>query len=246
MAKDVSIIIPTLNESLYLPGLLDSISTQCYDGKFEVIVVDAKSIDGTIAIAKKYKKVIKQMKCVVSDRQDIGYQRNIGVKASSYEVILFLDADVVLDKYFLDQAVQKIGVHETYVLAFMHRFRGMSLTDRLFFVIGCTVLIFLLIIKMPVTNGDCMLTNKKTFNLLGGFKQGVFLGEDIDFGRRAIAISAYYKFHWRPRVVGSLRRAYKMGRSKLLLSWVPLYFRVIKNGPILKKDAPKGYHYGDY
>jgi cellulose synthase/poly-beta-1,6-N-acetylglucosamine synthase-like glycosyltransferase len=51
----VSILIPTKNEAFYLPNLLRSIrflNKRC-DVPVEIIVVDYRSIDGTVEIAKK-------------------------------------------------------------------------------------------------------------------------------------------------------------------------------------------------
>ena len=48
----ISIVIPTLNESEYLPKLLDSIKKQTFTD-YEVIVADAGSKDGTVEAAEK-------------------------------------------------------------------------------------------------------------------------------------------------------------------------------------------------
>jgi glycosyltransferase involved in cell wall biosynthesis len=47
--KDLSIIIPTLNEEEYLPALLESIFNQEYNYNFEVIIVDGHSDDKTLS-----------------------------------------------------------------------------------------------------------------------------------------------------------------------------------------------------
>ena len=46
-----SIIVPAYNEAAYLGRALDSLLHQDYTGRYEVIVVDNNSTDGTAAIA---------------------------------------------------------------------------------------------------------------------------------------------------------------------------------------------------
>ena len=48
-----SVIIPCLNEEKYLPKLLKDLQGQI-DRNFEVIVVDGKSEDRTVEVAKKF------------------------------------------------------------------------------------------------------------------------------------------------------------------------------------------------
>ena len=48
-----SIVIPALNEEKFLPKLLESLSHQHFCD-FEVIVVDGRSKDKTVAVAETY------------------------------------------------------------------------------------------------------------------------------------------------------------------------------------------------
>ena len=49
-----SVIVPAYNEAAYLGRALDSLLHQDYNGRYEVIVVDNNSTDGTAAIAAQY------------------------------------------------------------------------------------------------------------------------------------------------------------------------------------------------
>lgn len=66
VAPRFSVIIPTLNEEKFLPNLLTSLSEQTEES-FEVIVVDGKSKDKTVAVAESFKKKLP-LRVIVCDR----------------------------------------------------------------------------------------------------------------------------------------------------------------------------------
>ena len=95
----ISIIIPTLNEEHYLPLLLESIKKQKIDN-YEIIVADAKSEDKTREIAESY-----GWKVIEGGLPAKG--RNQGAKAATGDLLLFLDAEVILPENFLHRALQE-------------------------------------------------------------------------------------------------------------------------------------------
>src|SRR5690242_14030921 len=84
----LSIIIPTYNEEEYLPRLLASIRSQRFEG-YEIIVADNKSTDRTREIAARFGAKIV-------DGGMPGPGRNLGARAAQGDLLLFLDADVIL------------------------------------------------------------------------------------------------------------------------------------------------------
>jgi glycosyltransferase involved in cell wall biosynthesis len=94
----VSVIIPTKNSAKTLNKCLQSINSQTFR-QFEVIVVDAFSNDQTPNIAEKHQANLMQTK---------GFQskaRNIGVKNSTGEFVLFLDSDQSLSKTVIEDCL---------------------------------------------------------------------------------------------------------------------------------------------
>src|SRR5687767_8595987 len=100
MKLPISIIIPTFNEEQYLPKLLKSIEAQTVQPT-EIIVVDAYSVDTTRKIAKSYN-------CKVIDGGVPAKARNLGAKIASQPILLFLDADVILPKAFLEKTIKEM------------------------------------------------------------------------------------------------------------------------------------------
>src|SRR3989344_4462300 len=96
----ISIIIPTFNEEKYLPKLLNCIKNQTYKD-YEIIIADANSKDKTKAIAKKY-----GCKTVRGGLPAVG--RNNGAKAAKGDILLFLDADSLIEKDFLKNCLGDI------------------------------------------------------------------------------------------------------------------------------------------
>jgi dolichol-phosphate mannosyltransferase len=56
--KKVSIIIPTLNESLNLVTLVTKINKYLKKNIYEIIIIDDNSVDGTKKVLNKLKKKI--------------------------------------------------------------------------------------------------------------------------------------------------------------------------------------------
>jgi glycosyltransferase involved in cell wall biosynthesis len=100
MKNYFSIVIPTLNESKFLPNLLADLSKQI-NKDFEVLVVDGSSIDKTAVIAGRFKANFDLK--VIKTKKGVSLQRNLGIKKSQdyCEYILFIDADCRLNRDFL-------------------------------------------------------------------------------------------------------------------------------------------------
>jgi glycosyltransferase involved in cell wall biosynthesis len=87
----VSIVIPTKNEQLHLPRLLESIENQTVQ-PLDIIVSDADSKDRTVEIAYEH-----GVKVVKGGMPSVG--RNRGAQESRGEILFFMDADT----YFLKE-----------------------------------------------------------------------------------------------------------------------------------------------
>lgn len=82
----VSIVIPTLNEAENLPALLPRIPPWVH----EIIVVDGRSTDDTVAVAKR---LCPEAKIVMEPRRGKGVALRAGFSAASGDVIIMMDAD---------------------------------------------------------------------------------------------------------------------------------------------------------
>lgn len=94
----VSIIIPTYNSEKYIKRCLDSVINQIYKN-LEIIVVDDYSKDNTKKIIKEYADKDDRIRPFYSsENKGVSFSRNIGLKASTGEYIMFVDSDDELTK----------------------------------------------------------------------------------------------------------------------------------------------------
>lgn len=83
----VTVIIPTLNEEDNIANVLDFVIAQ--PNVSEVIVVDDKSLDRTVAIARE-----KNVKVITSTKLGKGASMKDGIHCASNEIIAFMDGDI--------------------------------------------------------------------------------------------------------------------------------------------------------
>lgn len=88
----ISIIVPVYNGEKFLPSCLDALFASDYSS-FEVIVVDDGSTDDSAEISRK-----KGATVIPSERRQSGpaAARNLAAKIAKGDILLFVDADVVV------------------------------------------------------------------------------------------------------------------------------------------------------
>lgn len=115
----ISIVIPAYNAESSLPLVLDSIQSQDLSSeefsKLEVIVVDDGSKDNTHILLNEYKSNFK-FRYIKQSNLGRSNARNIGAKIATGEILIFIDADVVLDKNFIREHACRHHIHDNLVL----------------------------------------------------------------------------------------------------------------------------------
>jgi len=94
----VSVIVTTKNNEETLGACLASITRQTYDD-LELIVVDNCSADATMAIARRYTKLVFKY------GPERSAQRNYGVRQASGEYVLIIDSDMELNERVVEACV---------------------------------------------------------------------------------------------------------------------------------------------
>lgn len=91
----LSIIIPTYNEEENIQRLIEYIQNSIHNNNYEIIVVDAGSLDKTVAIASTLK-----VKTFLSPVKGRSGQMNYGVEQAKGDVFYFVHADSLPTKTF--------------------------------------------------------------------------------------------------------------------------------------------------
>jgi len=108
---NVSIVIPTYNRKLILEKCLIALENQKLNknvGNYEVIVIDDGSTDGTSSWIKKNRDFLKHVVLYEQDHGGPALGRNLGVIKSKYEVIIFIDSDLIVLENFITCHVERL------------------------------------------------------------------------------------------------------------------------------------------
>lgn len=98
-----SVVINTYNRVDYLRRLIPALLRQ-RDVEFEIIVVNGPSTDGTEALLQRYANQVKVVSC---SSRNLSHSRNLGIKASAGDVVVFIDDDALpVDEWWLYRFVK--------------------------------------------------------------------------------------------------------------------------------------------
>jgi rSAM/selenodomain-associated transferase 2 len=189
--RDLSVIIPALNEERTLRACMDSVKKL---DPLEIIVVDGGSSDRTAKIAEEAGVVI------IQSPRGRGIQMNKGASLAKGKILLFLHADTRMPEVKKSLAS---SLFNDYVGGFFKlKFNDDSISTRL---VEAFANMRARLLSLPY--GDQALFIKRAiFEKMGGFREYPFL-EDIDM---AIRVRKFGRLQYLPfHVIASSRRLKK-------------------------------------
>ncbi|MDQ3008413.1 MAG: glycosyltransferase [bacterium] len=229
-----SIIIPTLNEEHYLRATLESLRKELLLIS-EVLVVDGKSHDKTLELARTFNFV-----STVQTSPPVGNQRSTGGYLATGEWLLFLDADVQLPPGFLGQCLEYLDQHHLEIACPRYQPQATHWYIHLFYTIFNT-LFWSVQRFFPSGAGSCIFVKKTVYQNNKTFSREI-LTDDYEYINR---VGRVHRFGMLPFTVHvSDRRFKKDGFAKTVLTYLRLSWCFIRRQhPALHTFA---YSFGDY
>ncbi|MFJ4918760.1 glycosyltransferase [Streptomyces sp. NPDC088725] len=106
----VSVVVPARDAAATLGRQLDALAAQDYPGRWEVVVVDDGSTDGTAGTAESRRPVLPELRIVrAGGSGGVNRARNIGCEHSRGRLLLFCDADDLVATGWMTALVRALG-----------------------------------------------------------------------------------------------------------------------------------------
>jgi glycosyltransferase involved in cell wall biosynthesis len=208
----ISIIVPAHNEQDYLGATLDALNRQNYPA-CEIVVVANGCTDRTAEVAQE-----KCHRLVTLEQKGLGPSRNLGAHVATGELLVFLDADTILEPDALRIIADQFTSRDA-----GGTLKGQPDSDRFAY-----RLIYWLkntIHRYVVRNGSSgvILCWKKHFESVGGFDERLELRENSELIRRLKRFGGY-KYIGSTTATTSMRRYERTGVWPVVRLWIKLWF----------------------
>lgn len=177
----VTFVIPTRNEESNIEECLEGILGQDYPrDRYEIIVADGHSVDRTQDIAKSH-----GARVIVNDKIIQSAARNLAASNAKGELLTFIDADVILGKEWLKQALEELRRPN---VAAVGNFPGVkddsTWTEKVWFFYYQSKFTKDKCVSAAWLDSASMVFKKDIFFKIGGFDESMKYAEDVDLGLR--------------------------------------------------------------
>lgn len=208
----ISVIIPAHNEERYLRKTLLALRQQSFS-KFEVIVVANGCTDRTEDVARE-----RCDRLVVLSQKCLGVARNLGARMAKGDILVFLDADTLLDRHALRTIAERFTRKHA-----AGTIRGQPDSDRFAYrlIYGTKNLIH----SLSVHHGSSgvIICWREHFMKLGGFKENLEVRENSELMKRLERFGRYTCI-LKATAVTSMRRYDQRGVGRMCWMWTKLWF----------------------
>jgi len=209
----ISVVIPCFNHARFLPEAIESVLTQNYPN-FEIIVVANGCTDATVEVARD-----RCNRLIVLSQKNLGVARNLGARMAKGDLLVFLDADTLLEPMTLRIIAQKFqpgdaagtikGEPDRSSPGYCFLYALKNFTHRTALHCGSSGLI---------------LCWKKDFEKIGGFDEGLEVRENSELIWRLKKLGAY-RYIGDVTATTSMRRYQQEGLGRMFRLWVKVWFQ---------------------
>ncbi|MCX8166295.1 MAG: glycosyltransferase [Candidatus Micrarchaeota archaeon] len=208
----LTVVIPALNEEQYIGRTLEHLlkqKTKLVFGKdWEIIVADGGSTDKTVEISKSYGARIAH-----ENTHTIAAGRDAGVKISKGKYIVFTDADVIPDEFWLQNMYDNLSSGKyVAVVGKILPLEG-TLSEKILTEILNIISIVLNSVGINMAYGNNMGVVREYYDKIGGFNIHLVTSEDTNLIKRLSKVGKV-KYDSKCKVSVSMRRVRKWGVIK--------------------------------
>lgn len=107
-AVDVSVLIPVLNESEHLRAAVAAMQAQRFDGSFELLFADGRSVDDTRAVLHELARQDPRIRVLDNPRRGTASGLNVCLAAARGEFVARMDAHTYYPRSYLQDAVERL------------------------------------------------------------------------------------------------------------------------------------------
>lgn len=217
----ISVIVPTLNEEKLLGRMLEQFGPALIERHaLEVVVSDGGSTDRTLDIARKHAHRVVEN--TGGTKQTIALGRNSGARHARGDVLVFLNADTLVDdieRFFqrITSELQQPGTVAVTCSVSVYP-EEEKWTDRWFHGFYNWFFFMMNRVGMGMGRGECHVMRREVFEQVGGYAPRIAAGEDYDLFSRLRSIGRI-KFLKDVVVYESPRRYRKYGYAFVTVSW---------------------------
>jgi glycosyltransferase involved in cell wall biosynthesis len=213
LQRTISVIIPAHNEEDYLEQTLAALNRQDYPA-VEIIVVANGCEDRTAEVARG-----RCHRLIVLSQKSLGVARNLGARMAKGALLVFLDADTLLDpdglriiaeKFSRNEAAGTVrGEPDSKRLAYRMIYGLKNLTHRT---------------RLHDGSSGVIICWRKHFVRLGGFDERLEMRENSELIRRLKRFGRYRYIH-ATTAITSMRRYERRGVGRTVWLWLKLWFQ---------------------
>jgi glycosyltransferase involved in cell wall biosynthesis len=207
----ISVIVPAHNEEAYLGKTLDALQTQTYP-RYEILVIANACSDNTATVVRN-----RCDRLLVISQKGISHARNVGARVARGDILMFLDADTLLEPNALDVVAEE----------FTREFSAGTIKGKP----DSPRLIFRLLYGLKNLMHACWLHKgsigvilcwKDFFESAGGFDEHLHVMENSEFIYK-LEGQGKYRCIWSTEATTSMRRYEKTGFWNTTALWFKLW-----------------------
>lgn len=222
----ISVVIPAHNEEEFLPATLEALRRQTYP-HFETVVVTNGCTDRTADAVRGHCDQLFEL-----EERGLGPARNLGGEKARGDLLLFLDADTLLEPTALETIARQFKRRHA-----AGTLKGVPDSPKPSYKVIYFMKNFVHKTHAHHGSSGAILCWKDHFCAVGGFDNELYLRENSDLMKKLRRFGSYKYISSTPAIT-SMRRYDKTGTGEMVLLWLKVW--VLSNFSDIRNQTYEG------